>query len=146
MDSRLTLDLSSVIKPKKFEPILELENYSEDESLMEVFDKQDEDFQPEQPKQNEQEASSPVQDLDESFNYENYERNLIRATFTTQDLIEPMHPEEDDEFVNNVDYLVNENSFCDSPEYKTGFDGSRASRFRKSAEARNDPGNTDSKS
>ena len=40
MDTRLTLDLSSVVgPPKKFEPILELENYSEDESLINVLDK-----------------------------------------------------------------------------------------------------------
>ena len=40
MDTRLTLDLSSVVAPpKKFVPILVLENYSEDVSLINVLDK-----------------------------------------------------------------------------------------------------------
>ena len=57
-----------------------------------------------------------------------------------------MHPEEDDEFLNNIDYLVNETSANESQEYLgAGFDGSRASRFRKTAEVRVERGNTESK-
>ena len=57
-----------------------------------------------------------------------------------------MHPDEDDEFLNNIDYLVNETQGNESQEYLgTVFDGSLTSRYRKSTENRAESGNAESK-
>jgi hypothetical protein len=51
-----------------------------------------------------------------SFDYMDYEVNQKRITLANTDLIQPLMSDEDDEFVNNKEYLFNKNSqFASSP-------------------------------
>ena len=69
-NTRLTLDLSSVLKNKKIEPIVQFENYSEDESLIQAFDKPADVKPISQEKDLTEEVTSPVVEPDESFDHE----------------------------------------------------------------------------
>lgn len=101
----------------KFDPIDEnFEKYSDgDSSLFENMNEMGSQVQHEQPNvpmeaQNIEEEYNSAQSSNnsfQSFDYMDFEQNQKRITLANTDLIEPLMSDEDDEFINNPDYLTN---------------------------------------